>query len=225
MQRNHFAVATEFFQTAMANLRSHIAGAPLSNELSTLASGASNAAPHNSINVNANTSPPLLLAGEELIAESVEAKYFVYTHGMILNENIASDNLQPLIAVFCCVVLYNLALTHHKEGMLGSDLNMRVALILYYESAMILEESLSLKAVSLRPSFLSSCQLQAILYSNMAHIHLELCDHATFRSCLWRVEHIIYYGKHTLSQISNFPMLQIVLNLFMMTAYPIACAA
>jgi sulfur relay (sulfurtransferase) complex TusBCD TusD component (DsrE family) len=174
--------------------------------------------------VHVNAILSLQLAGD-LTEESVDTKYFLYTQGVLLESNDVNDNSELTTALLSCVVLFNLALVYHEKGLLGSDSKMRVALVLCYDCAKILEGSLSLEDVSLRTSFSVCCHLQAIMYNNMAHIHLDLCEYDTFRSCLERVALVASHGMHILSQISDFPLDHIYLNLFLMAMYPIAYAA
>jgi hypothetical protein len=219
LQQDHFNMASKLFQAALSSLRSQVAGAPLLNKISTTSNNGNSGTLDDAINAT-----PLQLI-RDLSAESADTKYYLYKQGILLDETDASSSLESRIALFCCTVLFNLALLSHKEGLSGKESKMKLSLALYYKCATILEDTQILQDTSMRVSNSACCQLQSLLYNNMAHAHLNLCDYDSFRACLERVALVVSHYKDMLSQISTFPMNPIMLNLFLLTTYPVACAA
>jgi hypothetical protein len=230
LQQNRFAIANELFQAALTSLCRHsmVGVSPLSHApiYQPLAQPSRFPIPTHDIQTDTTTHTdhgvvsPLQLAGSTETRECVDAQYFLYTQGMILDPNNAQGSLKSTTKMFICAILFNLALVHHKEGLLlGSNSHLHIALRLYCDCAHILEHTHK------HASFASYCHLQTLLYNNMAHIHFGWHDYATFHLCLQRVALVTSHGKHTLNHMAHFPMMPIVLNLFLLSSHPVASAA
>jgi hypothetical protein len=217
LQQDHFSIASEFFQAAWTSLLNRMSCVPPSR-------GASQNMETNTTAGSIHSVPPLQLA-RGVSEERLDTGYFIYTCGMLLDEYFATGDLELTSALFTCGVLFNFALIHHKQGLLGQDSRLKASLVLYYDCAILLEKARTVKDFSPPNLYSSCCQLQTVLFNNMAHIHLHHCNYGTFQSCLRSVEIVISQGRSLLQHEVNFPIRQLVMNLLVMTEYPMACAA
>jgi hypothetical protein len=229
VQSNNFSVATLFFRTALTVLKNRstdfIPPEAINGDLRHLINVIA-ASVGASVGTDFEDFVQTEHRQQELIAENLRStttpgdiNYYVYMQGLMLDDSIQDDSQELMIATYTGTALFNLALSHHKHGCYGSESMLARSLILYYDCASYLDESLHIMS--------NSCysHVQAVLYNNIAHIHLINCDYVSFNSSLRKVASEALRSMSVLKNVANFPMTEIVLNLFMLRVSPIACAA
>jgi tetratricopeptide (TPR) repeat protein len=141
---------------------------------------------------------------------------YVYDHCVLIVDTAPDDNSETL-SLYSAVVLFNLGLASHREGMLGHKKSFRKAFKLYNMCLQLLKESAAQKDM---PATI----LTLIVLNNKAHIHYEELEYAELSGCLTEIGNIMTIANGIPSALSPSDREGILLNVMLLCA-PIAAPA
>jgi hypothetical protein len=144
---------------------------------------------------------------------------YVYDHGIIITTNGSNDASEATITLFIAVVLFNLALTSHRQGtVLGRANVLTKASVLYSLVVQLL-------ATCTMPEDAATTILTLLALNNKAQIHYDQCEYVESVDCMKRVSHIISSGCGFHSALSHEALEGLLLNVMLMRTPSAAQAA
>jgi len=113
--------------------------------------------------------------------------FFIYGHAIIIMEPAALQKItDEMICYYSSVVLFNWALTLHREGILGRKTNLKKAASIYARCLLVLAAIKSEQTADI---------LTLLVLNNLAQIHSELCDYSECSHCLARVSNLLVEAR------------------------------
>ena len=102
----------------------------------------------------------------DALTSYVQSDCFICTQPLVIDIPVTNVFCDRMVTLCSAVVLYNMALSHHDEGLLGQTKAIRKALFLYKNCAVLLREFTDT----------TSSAVQILLLNNLASCHYELGD-------------------------------------------------
>jgi hypothetical protein len=109
--------------------------------------------------------------------------FFVYDHAIIMMEPATPALTNGMLCYYSSVVLFNWALTLHREGMLGRETYLKKAASVYVRCFQVLP--------AMKSSEQTSSILTLLVLNNLAQIHFELCEYSECSHCLKQVRSLL----------------------------------
>jgi tetratricopeptide (TPR) repeat protein len=142
---------------------------------------------------------------------------YVCDHGIMITNTTNGDS-DKMLSFYSAIVLFNLALASHREGMLGSEKSLEKATALY-------GMALKLLASSPMPDDISATILILLALNNKAQIHYDKCQYRESSECLTEISAIMGSVYALRSALNPKDYEGILLNVMLLNAPTAAQAA
>jgi hypothetical protein len=142
---------------------------------------------------------------------------YVYDHGIIITDTSKGES-DEMLALFTAIVLFNLALTTHRQGILGSEKSLKKASLLYS-----LAEKLLTRCTI--PEDASTTILTLLALNNKAQIHYDQCEYLHSVDCMKTILKIMGSVQDLYFTLSHEDLEGILLNVVLLNPPTAAQAA
>jgi hypothetical protein len=158
------------------------------------------------MNVSCNDASLLTFCDSKSTVSGLQGlHYYVYDHGIMISGNDNGDTTDESLSLYIAILLFNLALTSHSEGMaLGRDKSLKKASVLYGLVAQLL-------ATCTIPEDTSTSIVTLLALNNKAQIHYDQCDYVQSNDCMKQISKIMasVRGLHSVLNIKDIEGLMI----------------
>jgi hypothetical protein len=142
---------------------------------------------------------------------------YVYDHGIIITDT-SNGESEEMLALYTAIVLFNWALTSHRQGILGSETSSKKASLLYS-----LAEKLLSRCTILENTPTTILTLLAL--NNKAQIHYDQCEYVQSVDCMKAILEIMGSVQGLYSTLGNDDLEGILLNVILLNEPTAAQAA
>jgi hypothetical protein len=142
---------------------------------------------------------------------------YVYDHGVIITDT-SNGESDEMLALYTAIVIFNWALTSHRQGILGSDKSSKKASLLYS-----LAEKLLARCTIMENT--STTILTLLALNNKAQIHYDQCEYVQSVDCMKAILKIMGSVKGLYSTIGHGDLEGILLNILLLNEPTAAQAA
>jgi hypothetical protein len=144
---------------------------------------------------------------------------YIYNRPFLLDEdNFAAHGMASMLPIYSAVLLFNLALACHQQGLLGKESSLKRASHIYRMSLHILEHSSRRSA--------ATAVLTVATLNNNAQVQFELCDYTHSHHCLLALSKLLCDVRPIINDELNTTVLEgLILNSMMLDPPSAAHAA
>jgi hypothetical protein len=144
--------------------------------------------------------------------------YYVYDHGIMISDNINGDTTEETVSLYMAIVLFNLALASHSDGMaFGREKSLMKASVLYSLVTQLLS--------TLAMQDTSTAILILLALNNKAQIHYDQCDYVQSIDCMLQMSKIVGSVRGLHSALHHKDLEEILLNVMILSTPTAAQAA
>jgi hypothetical protein len=149
--------------------------------------------------------------------QDVDMHCYVYDHGIIITDT-SNGKSDEMLALYTAIVLFNLALTSHCQGLLGGEKSLKKASLLYSMAEQLLRRCTI-------PEDASTTILTLLALNNKAQIHYDQCEYVHSVDCMKTILKIMGSVQDLHSTLGSEDLEGILLNVVLLDAPTAAQAA
>jgi hypothetical protein len=141
---------------------------------------------------------------------------YVYDHGIIITET-SNGESDEMLSLYTAIVLFNWALTSHREGRLGREKSLKKASLLYNMTVQLLTRCTIPDA--------STTTLTLLALNNKAQIHYYQCEYVQSIDCMKSISKIMGSVQGLHSALNHEDIEGLMLNVMLLSIPSGASAA
>jgi hypothetical protein len=142
---------------------------------------------------------------------------YVYDHGIIITDT-SNGESDEMLSLYTAIVLFNWALTSHRQGILGSEKSSKKASLLYSLAEQLLARCTTMENTS-------TTILTLLTLNNKAQIHYDQCEYVQSVDCMKAILKIMGSVQGLYSTLGHEDVEGILLNVLLLNEPTAAQAA